>query len=638
MTKSEYPQGHGAPLDPSQQPQAPAVPGHQAVPQPPQPLPLPVTEYAPPVAPVPVQPQAAVPPQPHVLQPQVLQPPVPQPQATAPVTHVAPPVPGQAAYPVPGQAAYGEQVPLQAQPVAPVAEQYLPPVEVPVDDYQYPQAQTMGQSILPEVPAVAVPPSMNMPGEPMMQPPHNQTAEGGYVEPAVPGGAGEQISQRLAQLQSQYDDELSGNVQNAVEAAPQFAQQISDPAPVYHAPVEEMSAYEPPLAAEPHQDQFAQPMAPATHQYNLEPPMSHEYEPAPIAAPSMGAEMGHSYAHEDHMQTQAGDFSPGIAQEPSAGKSGLKKLALGGAFVAALAVGGGAAYTYKFTEMFGNQTDSGSAPTIKAGVSPIKIVKSKLASADNSINKAVHNRLGGGASRSISVSGLTENIVRKTTSAAGSVTAASSGMMPNSDSKARSISIGGNGPRRVKTLIVRPDGTIMQPAGSDTVKSAASSGIIAETLSKTGESANEPVNQIKRMKTIGQSDNARHLGQRAAKNAPRARIVSLQPQAMRKIRAQAPIAVRPALSRHSGDVGEPFVVQVTSRTSQTGALAAFADMQQKYPSLIGEFAPDIQRADLGSKGVWYRLRVGPVSGKTAAADLCTNLKQAGHPGCFVRRK
>lgn len=90
--------------------------------------------------------------------------------------------------------------------------------------------------------------------------------------------------------------------------------------------------------------------------------------------------------------------------------------------------------------------------------------------------------------------------------------------------------------------------------------------------------------------------------------------------------------------RSTGEVAEPFVVQVTSRSSQTSALAAFADMQQKYPSLIGSYAPDIQRADLGAKGVWYRLRVGPVNSKTAANDLCASLKQAGHPGCFVRRK
>ena len=79
-----------------------------------------------------------------------------------------------------------------------------------------------------------------------------------------------------------------------------------------------------------------------------------------------------------------------------------------------------------------------------------------------------------------------------------------------------------------------------------------------------------------------------------------------------------------------------YVVQVTSRASQTGVLAAFANMQQKYPNLMEAYAPDIQRADLGEKGILYRLRVGPFSTKTAAQELCSKLKTSGHPGCFVR--
>ena len=80
------------------------------------------------------------------------------------------------------------------------------------------------------------------------------------------------------------------------------------------------------------------------------------------------------------------------------------------------------------------------------------------------------------------------------------------------------------------------------------------------------------------------------------------------------------------------------MVQVTSRTSQTSALTAFADMQARYPKLLGSYGPDIQRADLGAKGVWYRLRVGPLNSRTAALDLCEQLKKAGHSGCFVRPK
>ena len=78
-----------------------------------------------------------------------------------------------------------------------------------------------------------------------------------------------------------------------------------------------------------------------------------------------------------------------------------------------------------------------------------------------------------------------------------------------------------------------------------------------------------------------------------------------------------------------------FVVQVGSKQNQTEALATFADMQQKYPSLLASYRPMVQKADLGTKGVWYRLRIGPIVDKTAATKLCGQLKSQGHPDCLV---
>ncbi len=630
MTKSEYPPHSDVQVE---QPSNPVDP--MRLPLPPQPT----AGYAPPVAPLPPQLAPA-------------QPVPPLPQATVPTTHSheVPAVPGQ---PVPGQPVYGEYAPAPVQPAAPVAEQqYMPAIEPPVDDYHYPQGQQMEQPAMPEMPAVAVPPSMNATDEQIMQTQQAGIAAENYAEPAALGGTGEQISQRLAQLQSQYDDELSGTAQGAAEVAPHYAQPISDPVAQFQAPPEEPNAFEPVAPAEPLQHQFAQPGVPATGQYAPAPPVSHEYEPAPAPpvsheyAPVTGAAL-----ETESGQTSAayeGQFSapaPGIAQEQPTGGGGLKKIALGGAFVAALAVGGGAAYMGKINNMFGEKAASGAAPTIMAASSPIKINTSKSVDAGASMNKAVHNRLSGGETRGISASGLTDNIVPKTDSGVGMLRGARAGMMPKKDSAKRSISIGNTGPRRVKTLIVRPDGTILTPAGRSSVDVSTkappppSSGIIAETLPANAGGA---VSKIRRIKPINKAENVRELGQRGLSTPPRAKVVSLRPKPMQKIRVTAPAA--PATRRAApsvataGDIGTSFVVQVTSRTSQTGALAAFADMQQKYPSLIGEFAPDIQRADLGSKGVWYRLRVGPVNGKSAAADLCSNLKQAGHPGCFVRRK
>lgn len=85
-----------------------------------------------------------------------------------------------------------------------------------------------------------------------------------------------------------------------------------------------------------------------------------------------------------------------------------------------------------------------------------------------------------------------------------------------------------------------------------------------------------------------------------------------------------------------GDAG--YMVQVAARRSQNAAMRAFGRLQRRFPEILGGFQPIVQKADLGEKGVWYRLRVGPMPERTAAADLCRRLRDAGGPACFVRRQ
>ncbi len=76
-----------------------------------------------------------------------------------------------------------------------------------------------------------------------------------------------------------------------------------------------------------------------------------------------------------------------------------------------------------------------------------------------------------------------------------------------------------------------------------------------------------------------------------------------------------------------------YLVQVGAHKSQTEALAIYADIQQKNPSLLGNYPPVVQKAALNS-GTMYRLRVGPMDTKTAADQLCAQLKAQG-TDCFV---
>src|SRR4029078_1777561 len=78
-----------------------------------------------------------------------------------------------------------------------------------------------------------------------------------------------------------------------------------------------------------------------------------------------------------------------------------------------------------------------------------------------------------------------------------------------------------------------------------------------------------------------------------------------------------------------------YVVQLGSKKYQTEALASFADMQQKYPSLLANYRPMVQKADLGSKGTWYRLRIGPIADKATASTRCTKSKALGESDCML---
>ena len=79
-------------------------------------------------------------------------------------------------------------------------------------------------------------------------------------------------------------------------------------------------------------------------------------------------------------------------------------------------------------------------------------------------------------------------------------------------------------------------------------------------------------------------------------------------------------------------------VQIAARNDQAAAMAAFADLQQKYASVLGNHSPSVRKVDLGEKGVWYRLMVGPMPSKADADKLCEDLKTAGMKSCFSRKE
>lgn len=303
---------------------------------------------------------------------------------------------------------------------------------------------------------------------------------------------------------------------------------------------------------------------------------------------------------------------PGARAKIMSKFGGRSAFMVGSALLGAIALGGALAFAYKQS---GGGLSSDSPPIVQADNRPVKELPDDPGGKDfPHKNKLIYDRLTNGdegetakivpRQEEIAVPALppsaapggpapvatTDMVTPQTTEATGAQAMASA----EDDAE--------GGPRRVKTLVVRPDGSVMQPEVPAQTAEAAPAA--AEDVETTAATPAAPAQM-----PVPAADPAPAPQQVAAAAAPAA-------------------AEKPAAPTK-------YVVQVGSKKNQTEALATFADMQQKYPTLLANYRPMVQKADLGAKGTWYRLRIGPIADKTAASKLCTQLKSQGLPDCLV---
>jgi hypothetical protein len=156
----------------------------------------------------------------------------------------------------------------------------------------------------------------------------------------------------------------------------------------------------------------------------------------------------------------------------------------------------------------------------------------------------------------------------------------------------------GTEPKRVRTVTIRPDGTDTsgRPVG------ALPSPTQAPATTRAAPSPPPPAPRA------------------AAPAANGTSPISLDPQP-----SEAPKTRTAATTSTSGG----YVVQLSSQKSEAEAQASFKSLQAKFPNELGDREPLIRRADLGSKGVFYRTMVGPFASAQEASQFCASYKAAG---------
>ncbi|MGB3625380.1 MAG: SPOR domain-containing protein [Henriciella sp.] len=83
--------------------------------------------------------------------------------------------------------------------------------------------------------------------------------------------------------------------------------------------------------------------------------------------------------------------------------------------------------------------------------------------------------------------------------------------------------------------------------------------------------------------------------------------------------------------------GGEYLVQISALRSEQAATDAWAKARRTNPDIFEGASMSIERADLGAKGVFYRLRAGAFGSRDSASEFCDALKAEG-ADCIVVRE
>ncbi|MBS7540357.1 SPOR domain-containing protein [Ancylobacter lacus] len=275
-------------------------------------------------------------------------------------------------------------------------------------------------------------------------------------------------------------------------------------------------------------------------------------------------------------------------------------------------------------------SSDGQPPVIRADDQPNKMTPEKQAGGADS-QKIIYDRVGGDAA------GGTERVVpreeqpvdvsqaaqpRNVTSGYPTPSApAPTGAMP-AEGTAPGTAAGATEPKRVRTLTVRADGSVVE---SPSAAPAPAGGPMPDSPAATPAPTDAA--------PIAYSSPTPVEAPAANVPLPPTRTAATPPANL----AQAPAAGAAANGAAAGlSTASGFFVQIAAGRSQAEAQAAWKTAQGKYPTVLGSYASSVRRVDLGDRGIFFRAQVGPFASRDQAANLCQNLRNQGGD-CMVQK-
>ncbi|GEO84877.1 MULTISPECIES: SPOR domain-containing protein [Alphaproteobacteria] len=364
-----------------------------------------------------------------------------------------------------------------------------------------------------------------------------------------------------------------------------------------------------------------------------------------------------------------------IPMEPKGlSRLGGRNMLMAGSAAVAVLLGGGALY-YWLSGSTGSMMSSGEPPVILADKDPVKMVPENPGgkSVPNQ-DKAVYDRVAGAPVADpkqeslISASEEPVDVVQKTLipenlplEGESDTGAEALGTPVGETEDPRLLPDQGGAeqapaatdqpatitPRKVRTMIVRPDGTLVAQeapeAPAPTLNSPAETAPATTTRadkpalaapSTTGEPASIVAPADAPTGPIPMARPATPASSQAAVQPKPVPAAQVQTAPVQAAPAAAPAASESATTQPAPAAGG-YYIQVASLPSQAEAEKSYKNVSAKFASVIGGRAHEIKQADIAGKGTYYRVRISAGT-KAEAQALCERYKAAGG-SCLVAK-
>jgi hypothetical protein len=331
-----------------------------------------------------------------------------------------------------------------------------------------------------------------------------------------------------------------------------------------------------------------------------------------------------SYGRDDYAQPERYDY-PTVEKPRS--RKGLLAL---GAVVGAIVIGGGGAYL--LTQPSGSA--GGEPILVQAAKDPVKVQPQNPGGVEiPNQNKQIYERSQSTETKVVNREEQPVDVKQAVRASGGSVMADATGAtVPGAASQARAAhsSLNLGEPRKVRTVTIRPDGTVV---GAPEPAQAQSAQAPVPTMTMPAAAQPAAVQTASAQPKPAPATPAAAPATPAPVAATPVDATPAAPAPQRVASAQPVPVAAPAAADTTTTAAGGYAVQLGLANSESAAETAFASYQRKYPDLEG-LSSIIRKAEVNGNTI-YRVRVGPMS-REEASSLCSRLQGQGGQ-CFVAK-